>query len=259
MIEYISAIISLPSMIKGIPRPYISLFRTLKHRITHGNWYAGEMLLVHREFNVTLYARSEDLIFALMLHEPRTYSICKNLVVKGRVTSMLDVGANIGGYSVVLGKKIPVIAMEPMPDTYSLLSLNIKVNRSNVSALRYAAYDGSCSTVELSKSSYQSGSTSINKNKISSASEGTIKAPACTLDSIWNTYGPFDLVKIDVEGSELEVLNGFSKVPKYLVIEVTPCTFRFVKERFPYMNIISKERPIRAMVKDVFNIVMAKE
>jgi len=50
-----------------------------------------------------------------LLDEPKTWAYVKKLVIKGKVKSMLDVDAHIGGYCVVLGKKIPVIAMELIP------------------------------------------------------------------------------------------------------------------------------------------------
>jgi len=170
----------------------------------------------------------------------------KKLVMRNRVTSMLDVGANIGGYSVVLGRKIRVVAMEPMPDTCAMLNLNVRLNRVDVRALRAAAYDKSCPIVKLRRSPSHSGGDFVSP-------EGNIEAPAYTLDDVWDKYGPFDLVKIDVEGSEVEVLEGLSCVPKYLVVELRPYTEACLK-KFPLtrMKILAFEKLVRG---SAFNVI----
>jgi FkbM family methyltransferase len=174
----------------------------------------------------------------------------KKLTLKNQIASMLDVGSNIGGYSVVLGKKIRVVAMEPMPNTYALLTLNITLNRANVKALRAAAYDGSCATVKLCRSPNHSGGDSV-------CPEGNIEAPAYTLDDICDKYGPFDLIKIDVEGSEDRVLKGLSQLPKYLILEIRPKTWPFVKKFLidNRIRILMIERLIRGYA---YNIIANK-
>jgi hypothetical protein len=54
-----------------------------------------------------------------------------------------------------------------------------------------------------------------------------------TIDDLWESLGPFDLVKIDAEGSEDKILQGFSLnevSPRrniYVVIEMRPATMTF--------------------------------
>jgi FkbM family methyltransferase len=159
---------------------------------------------------------------------------------------MLDVGAHIGGYSVVLGRKIRVVALEPMPDTYAMLNLNVRLNRVDVRALRAAAYDKSCPIVKLYRSRGRSAGDFVSP-------EGNIEAPTYTLDDVWDRYGPFDLVKIDVEGSEVEVLEGLSRVPEYLVIEVRSHTRTAVKNFLRNrLEVLVVERLVRG---DAFNII----
>jgi FkbM family methyltransferase len=243
-------IVGVPRMITCIPRPLPALLRTIRHRILYGNWYEDVMILVRREFNVWLYAFGNHLIDACLLDEPKTWNYVKELVIKGKVASMLDVGAHIGAYSVVLGRKIPVVAMEPMPDTYAMLNLNVKLNEVNVRAIRAAAYNARYSIVKLRRSSSRSGDDFV-------SSEGNIEAPAYTLDDVWDKHGPFDLVKIDVQGSEVEVLEGFSQVPKYLVIEVRRRTLTAVKSLLlKHLEVLSVEKLVRA---DEFNIIAKKK
>jgi len=75
-----------------------------------------------------------------------------------------------------------------------------------------------------------------------------------TLDEIINNYGSIDLIKIDVEGYELEVIKGISRnlYPRFFVIETT-------RERIPVIRkiiggkIIFIEKLVRA---HLFNIIV---
>jgi len=204
--------------------PPYRVLKAVTQRIIYGNWYAKGHVWIHREFDTWLLARLDQLIDGCLLAEPRTWTYVKKLMLGGNVKSLLDCGANIGGYSVVLGKKISVVAVEPMPDTYKILVTNISINSSRVKALRMAVYDDSAETVKLRRSPLHSGADSI-------SDDGGIIAHTITLDDLQNRFGRFDLVKIDVEGVEDRVLRGLTaNIPKYLVIEVRPRTWIYVKK-----------------------------
>jgi len=238
---------SLFRLVKYAPKPLSHLLKTAKHRMLHKNWYAGNYMWFRREFGTWLIGRSDHLIDALLLDEPRTWNYVKKLVTGGEINSMLDIGAHIGGYCVVLGRKIPVVAIEPMPDTYMILNLNIKLNESDVEALRAAAYDGSNPTVRLSRSPLHSGADAITQ-------DGTIEVRAYTVDELWKRFGPFDLIKIDVEGAETKVLRGLSENPSYLVVEVRPNTIAYIinslKRKY---RVLFLEKLLRA--KGVWNVI----
>ena len=242
---------SLLRLMKYVPKPLSHLLKTAMHRMLHKNWYAENYMWFPREFGTWLIGRSDHLIDALLLDEPRTWNYVKKLVTGGEINSMLDIGAHIGGYCVVLGKKIPVVAMEPMPDTYTILNLNIQLNESDVKALRAAAYDGSSPTVKLSRSPFHSGADAITQN-------GTIEARAYTIDELWKRFGPFDLIKIDVEGAETRVLRGLSENPSYLVVEVRPNTVAYIinslKRKY---TVLFLEKLLRA--EDVWNMIFKSE
>jgi len=55
----------------------------------------------------------EDLYHALLCYEPETLAFIDNAVASGG--TFVDVGSNIGGYSVRLARKSHVFAFEPHP------------------------------------------------------------------------------------------------------------------------------------------------
>jgi FkbM family methyltransferase len=128
----------------------------------------------------------------------------------------IDVGANLGKYTIAvareLGNKGVVVAIEPNPDVYERLLLNIKLNRlTNVIPLNVAA-DSQNRKVHLFVNSIYHGSSSLlAKEKELPFIEVTAKR----LDDIISELGIYSgirLVKIDVEGWEAEVLKGMREI-----------------------------------------------
>jgi len=122
-----------------------------------------------------------------------------------------DIGANIGSFAVILGKRLPdclIHAFEPAPNTFSILQSNVRLNcLSNVHAhqLAIAGKDG---TVRFSNDPRIS-----QRNHIVSAAEAAIAScdvPAVALDSFCETHRieRIGFVKVDCEGVEPLVLRG---------------------------------------------------
>jgi len=133
----------------------------------------------------------------------------------------LDVGANIGSYTLVASETgCPVMALEPHPKTFRLLTENISLNgRANVRPINLAASDGPGEVV------FTDGSDP-GLNHIVGDGENVpqaIRVPATTLDALCIELGLWPtVVKIDVEGHEPEVLAGFEmglKHAELLIIE----------------------------------------
>lgn len=110
----------------------------------------------------------------------------------------VDVGANIGSYSIWAGELgAEVVALEPASDTFALLEENIALNGYRILAVRAAA-GPTRATVRVT-----SGRDTV--NRISPAGEA--EADMVTLDSMVGERVVAGL-KIDVEGFEIEVLRG---------------------------------------------------
>lgn len=127
----------------------------------------------------------------------------------GSGDSVIDVGANIGTYTMILstivGPAGRVIAIEPVPSTFQLLTTHVGgLSGENVTLLNLAASEKS-GIVEMEVPSFDSGLDNIYRSKI--AHGGTLRVFAVALDSL-SINERVRLIKIDVEGHELSVLRG---------------------------------------------------
>ena len=120
--------------------------------------------------------------------------------IKGK--SVLDVGAFVGDSAVLfaaMGAK-RVVAVEPSPWAYQVAERNIEINGlSNVVTLVKCAVTKEDGKVLMVPSGKTTGGF-----RISSSTTGDVPIPTCTLDSLIEKYGPFDVVKMDCEGCEHE-------------------------------------------------------
>ncbi|RLE86681.1 MAG: hypothetical protein DRN04_19145 [Thermoprotei archaeon] len=233
-----------------VVHPPQSVIKAVVQRIVYGNWYVHGYVWVRREFDTWLLARLDQLIDGCLIDEPKTWKYTKKLVLNREINSILDIGAHIGGYSVVLGRRISGVAVEPMPDTFRILVYNILINQSNIKALNMAVYDGSAPTVKLCRSPCHSGADFI-------SDEGDVEVPQTTLNDLWGIYGPFDLVKVDVEGAEDKIFKSTEIEPKYLIVEVRSCTWPIVRKLISKSyRIVFMEKLIRS--KKVFNVFLKK-
>ena len=134
----------------------------------------------------------------------------------------LDVGAHIGKYTLqlarVVGKSGLVIAVEPHPRNYDVLMRNIRENNfENIIALNIAAwnYDGEIELFPGKSSGLHSVKRSLQEQQGVSSEKPPLKVKAKRLDDVLETIGAdVDWIKIDVEGAEIEVLQGLEKTLK---------------------------------------------
>ena len=108
----------------------------------------------------------------------------------------MDVGANVGAYSLraaSIGMK--VYAFEPNPENVKVLKRNTEINRLSIELLECAL--GS-----------SEGNAKLSPNGALSrvSADGAVPVQVRTLDSF--DLPTVDLLKVDVEGYELEVLKG---------------------------------------------------
>jgi FkbM family methyltransferase len=136
--------------------------------------------------------------------------------------TFIDVGANIGVYTLIASEvaNIRVVSIEPHPTTFASLKENVQLNdRSNVSCLNVALSD--CDG-ELQFTDYQERAV----NRVVSPGEkggSKLRVASRRFDDLCREFGVVpDFVKIDVEGHECAVLEGFGDfraIAKIILIE----------------------------------------
>lgn len=154
---------------------------------------------------------------------PEITEVFKKNVKKGDI--VVDVGAHIGYFTIILSEIVgndgKVIAFEPNPITYSILKKNIETNNLTNVILEQLALSNIKSEEYLSMSDLSAG-TSIHKTH-----PDGVKVKTTTLDEYFKDT-KINFLKIDVQGSEYNVLCGgnkvFSKKPK-CIIEIHPIIF----------------------------------
>lgn len=125
--------------------------------------------------------------------------------------TVIDVGANIGAFSVYAAKLVArgrVIAFEPASDNFELLSRNAALNGlANLTPVR-AAVAGKTGTLTLFRAS-GSGAHSTTAGRLA-VTTGTETVEALSLADVFQRYGieRCNLLKLNCEGAEFEILYG---------------------------------------------------
>ncbi len=164
-------------------------------------------------------------------HEPDVLDWIQALPVPEPGALALDVGANLGWYTLVLdrltGGRLEVHAFEPDPDNRALLARNLDLNdaaRVTVSALALSDQVG-----EARLNRYRA----INRGKHSllplEGAVDSVPVQVGTLDDYLEAAGlgdrPLWLLKLDVEGLEPAVIRGAARTLhriEHLVMEYSP-------------------------------------
>lgn len=127
-----------------------------------------------------------------------------------------DVGANIGEKTdALLRAGMRVLAIEPQPTCVAEIRARCGVPREL--QIRQTAIASEIGEAKLYISDIYHASSSLNPDW--TPSHESISVPVVTLDSLMDEYGIPYYCKIDVEGSELEVLKGLSRPIRLVSLE----------------------------------------
>lgn len=152
----------------------------------------------------------------------------------------LDIGANIGFMSMALASRFSVIAFEPQAELFNLLMENVSGKPVECHNIALGSSNGVAHMPRVrygEKGNY--GGVPIVRSGF-----GTVSVELRTLDSF--VLEEVGLIKIDVEGYELEVLKGAVETIKrcnpilYVEDDVEHKSYtlrRFIKETLGYKNI----------------------
>jgi len=127
-----------------------------------------------------------------------------------------DIGAHVGYYTCLTGRLLSrghVVAVEPNPPMYQLLTENIMANKlDNVTALRRAVWHWTGQKMELSLEmvSPEAGTPSTQFVEAPLGTEAGLCAETICIDDLVDdlTCGDPTVMKLDVEGAEYNALKG---------------------------------------------------
>jgi FkbM family methyltransferase len=126
-----------------------------------------------------------------------------------------DIGANKGSFIYWLSWSVRhgrVVAFEPQPElARGLVDVCRAINLSNVMVEAKAVYSHSGDRDLYLPTGHQPGA-SLHRKTLAAESFATLSVPMVSLDDYFNESDKVTLLKIDVEGAELEVLRGAQRI-----------------------------------------------
>ncbi len=143
--------------------------------------------------------------------------------------TVVDVGANVGIYTKLLSELVGpsgrVMSIEPVPETFSILSANVRHLRlGNVTLLNAAASNAEGSATMRIPRVYTSGGQNFyeaaivapNVDRARTAANASppvrsVVVPMTTLDVALRGQGPIAFIKCDVEGHEAACVAGAAR------------------------------------------------
>jgi FkbM family methyltransferase len=150
-------------------------------------------------------------------YEPYTTILFKRFVGEGM--TVVDVGAHHGYFTLLasklVGDKGKVFAFEPDPESYATLVKNIELNGyKNIAPLQKAVSDrsGKATLFQYDGSGVDSLLAPEHRS-MGSRSHKSVVVDCISLDEFFEENKlAIDVIKIDVEGSEVLVLQGMKKI-----------------------------------------------
>ncbi len=189
---------------------FISATDVQKIEIEH-----GQVVMTSCEYGIKIICDEDDKRIAPIeiLNFQHYEKVDSDMIFKvvGDGDRVLDIGANIGWYSLGLAKRYPgchVKAFEPLPKTYAYLKKNVELN--SLSNIEIFNHGFSNESAVLTFYYYPSGSGNASLAQLTEA-EGVDKISCQVLrldDFMGKESGGVDFIKCDVEGAELLVFQG---------------------------------------------------
>lgn len=178
--------------------------------------YTDFLLKINNETQYLLPNFLEPIAFALLVdgvYEPECIKLMLSLLAQDSL--FLDIGANIGAFSIPAAKQLKklngkVIAVEASPTIFPYLKKNVEINNlENIELLSLAVTNSDHNSVDF----YEAPTEKFGMGSISPQFQSTaISVQTMTIDSILKDQelSKVSFMKVDVEGYEAEVFEGTS-------------------------------------------------
>ena len=180
--------------------------RKILTKLSHKHLKEGRKQLVIQAFD---YISNEIIVDGIFeKKELETFfSWITDLNIKTQKTIAIDIGANIGGHSLYFSNYYhKVISFEPNVRTYKILSLNSELV-SNIDCFNLGLSDQDQSAILVVNKSNKGGAYILAKGSKKKLDE-TVNIELKKLDTFLPNLENVGLIKIDVEGHELQALKG---------------------------------------------------
>ena len=193
------------------------------------------MIIINRHFKITIRMRGVRYYFKLL--DPSNIIALSEIFARGVYSiflpepnwTIVDAGSNIGGFVLwvndILNENCKIIAIEPEPNNFNVLSANVKDNKISNVILYNSALGDSCGFCIVKNEGGHSKIEPVNiaptdVDLVSTENDKLIRSNTrcdygniiriITIDSILSEMKlrHVDLIKIDVEGSEYKLLVG---------------------------------------------------
>mgnify|MGYP001175914766 CR=1 FL=1 len=215
-------------------------------------------------YRMFLDLKDRGLSRSLLLFATREvdHKVLLERIVKSDMT-IYDIGANIGYYPLMelglIGPGGKLIAIEPVANNIQVLKKNLALNNyqnedSNVEVLS-GAVSNSTGTQSFHLSSHSNLGTFHPSGSASDLITGeTVEVPTFTVPELAGRYGPPDLIRMDVEGHEVEILDGMIESIKTKKMQPS---IIFETHLTRYSQIHSMERTLQNLFRCNYGVSLA--
>ena len=169
--------------------------------------------IIHSRYGFSFYIRAKQSDFVVLTSMFVKQEYFKYFTIE-KGDTVLDLGANIGGFSVIASVYKPekIICVEADPETFNVLKKNLELNNVKAELINKAVWSEDNVWIPFRIMRNHSNSSTILERK--GENYFVIEVPTISLKRLVKDYGPIDFLKCDIEGAEFEVFLNTPK--KYL-------------------------------------------
>ncbi len=189
---------------------------------------------------------SNKIILDGVYEKKKILGLIQDVIPKTKRKVFFDIGANIGNHSCALGKYFDTVySFEPFNLHFSLLKINTS-NLKNINIFNYACGNQNSKKFLYLNDNYNLGRISAQKE--SENNPDKFEAEFINTDEFIEKRNikDIDLIKIDVEGDELNVLKGLEKTLRSQspIILLELHFYKNKSEAFSVVNLLKKSNYI---------------
>ena len=183
-------------------------FKFIFHRLTGKRYLKRNVHGLPMNLDLLLPGVSRDLAISGTREEQLVY-VLRNTIQPSN--AVLDLGANIGYYTLMMAKLVGdggfVYAVEPAIENYELLQKNVSLNNFQDRVETFQLAISNKKGIEKLYLSEYSNMHSLNPN-IGFSRKQYVNIDAVDLNSFLKDKPEISLIRMDVEGYEVEILEG---------------------------------------------------